>query len=198
MLHQWYRRVLLHRFLPLAPALAAPVHLQRHHHWLQQNWCCCLTSPPEEVIFLLAEEQLPGASLLQSPHYCFSSPSWLGPWAVWSSGWQPAHGGDWSLLIFGPLQPKLFCDSVILWFFFFYLILTVCALASEFCFKKMNFLCIQLCLPDFPLTPKPQRENVSSFPPDLVFSSAGTDLIVSGLLCCTSKIAQKMLQKTEL
>lgn len=48
-----------------------------------------------------------------------------------------------------------------------------------------------------PLIPKSQRESVPSFP-DLFFSSAGADLIITGLLFCTSKIAQKMLQKTKL
>lgn len=48
-----------------------------------------------------------------------------------------------------------------------------------------------------PLIPKSQRESVPSFP-DLFFSSAGAGLIITGLLFCTSKIAQKMLQKTKL
>lgn len=138
----------------------------------------CLTASKPTLLFFKSKLARALGSLIQ--------------WVATSPWWGLELADLWS----PPAQTVLwFCNSVI---FFFYLILTVCALTSEFCFKKMNFLCIQLCLPDFPLTPKPQRENVSSFPPDLVFSSAGTDLIVSGLLCCTSKIAQKMLQKTEL
>ena len=44
-----------------------------------------------------------------------SWPGWMGPWAAWSGGWQPAHGRGLKLSdLWGPFQPKLFHDPMIL------------------------------------------------------------------------------------
>jgi len=50
------------------------------------------------------------------PHpWRHSRPGWMGLWATWSSGWQPAHNKGLELGgLQGPFQPKPFHDSVIL------------------------------------------------------------------------------------
>ena len=56
--------------------------------------------------------RLPRDAVMPHPWRC-SRPGWMGPWAAWAGGGQPC---PWQGLkiedLWGPFQPKPFCDSV--------------------------------------------------------------------------------------
>jgi len=56
--------------------------------------------------------RLPRAAVVSHPRR-HTRPGWMGPLAVWSGGWQFAHGRGLELtLLYGPFQSKPLYDSM--------------------------------------------------------------------------------------